>query len=195
MRQLQDLKIEFFLGLIEIYMKIKYKANFAGYICVLRSVQLLLTFPAVNFTLLGAYLAFVMQADFGKKNTNYEVILRDDYELAKEWQCSPSTVNRNRRALIKIGLLQEQNGLTKITNFSMFEVEMVRVSANITPQLLKHFFAKTVDEVAKIMEKIAEMEPSQLQKGLLSLDIPYKGKSEFINVTMDKDVNKKNIED
>src|SRR3989344_4736658 len=131
-------------------MKIKYKANFKGYIPVLRSLQLLLKNKTLTFAQLGAYICFVAQADFDNKHRNYTVVVRDDYELAKEWSCSPSTVHRQRKELISKGLLYEEDGLTRIKNFALFELGWVKSSfAKLPPALVKSFFAKTLEESAK----------------------------------------------
>jgi hypothetical protein len=63
-------------------MKIKYKTNLKGYISVLRSISLLLKDNTLDLSLLGAYLLFVMQADWDKKHDNYTMIIRDDKQLA-----------------------------------------------------------------------------------------------------------------
>lgn len=155
-------------------MKIKYKTNFKGFVPVLRSIQLLLQDGTLNFTQLGAYVCFVSQADFDSKHSYYTVLIRDDYELAKAWGCSPSTVNRRRNELIQKGLLYEIDGVTRVTNFSLFEYSMIKTYAKVEPQLLKTFFAITIDEVAKKIESVAKMVNTQPQNTPQSFSDPSK---------------------
>jgi hypothetical protein len=157
-------------------MKIKFKANYSGYIPVLRAILYLLKDKTLNFTQLGAYIAFVMQADWYHKHQNYGLIIRDDYELAKEWGVSPSTVNRRRNELIEKGLLQvNADGITRVTNISIFELSMAKTYAKVTHPILQTFFAKTEDEVANEVQSIAEMLERQTQKGIQSSNISSKG--------------------
>lgn len=155
-------------------MKIKYKTNFKGFVPVLRSIQLLLQDGTLNFTQLGAYISFVSQADFDSKHPHYTVLIRDDYELAKAWRCSPSTVNRRRNELIQKGLLSEVDGVTRVTNYSLFEYSMIKTYAKVEPQLLKTFFAITIDEVAKKVQSVAEMANRQPQNTPQSFNDPSK---------------------
>lgn len=156
-------------------MKIKYEANFNGYFPVLRAIQLLLKSKKLNFSLLGAYICFISQADFDPKHANYTVITRDDYELSKKWGRSPSTVNRKRRELIDKGLLYEKDGLTRVKNFSMFELSWVKIYAKYPPSILESLFSLLLEEVAKIIEDIAETPNNQPQNSTQSFMVPSKG--------------------
>lgn len=170
-------------------MKIKYKTNFAGYFPLLRAILLLLKDNTLNFTQLGAYLCFVAQADFDRKHPYYTVIIRDDSELANEWGCSSSTVNRKRKELIKIGLLYENDGLTRIKNFSMFELEWLKTLAKVPPTITKTFYAKTLDEIAESFDTIAEMHSDPPQNDAQSSNVPSKRESSFFN-SEDIDIDK-----
>lgn len=162
-------------------MKLKYKTNFTGYLPILRGIQLLLKNNTLNFTQLGAYICFAAQADFDRRHTNYRVILRDDYELAKEWGCSPSTVNRRRKELIHKGLLKQEDGLTKISNFYMFEMEWVKIFAKLPLPTLQVLFTKTQEEVAKEEFVIAKMKEKQLQRDTQSFNTSSKGELRLSN--------------
>lgn len=112
-------------------MKITYPINYSGYVPLLRRVMLLVRANILSLPQLGTYIYFVMQADFDPRHRNYRVILRDDQQLAKELHLSPTTIYRHRKELIKSGLLKEENGLTKITNYRIFELETVKRVAKI----------------------------------------------------------------
>ena len=173
-------------------MKIKYKANFKGYIPVLRSLQLLLKDKTLTFAQLGAYICFVAQADFDNKHRNYTVIVRDDYELAKEWACSPSTVHRQRKELRSKGLLYEDDdGLTRIKNFALFELSWVKTFTKFPPVLLKLFFAITLEESLKEAKNIANLQDDQVQKVPQSSSISSKGElsSSRLSSQTDTDIN------
>ncbi|OGD92669.1 hypothetical protein A2697_02595 [Candidatus Curtissbacteria bacterium RIFCSPHIGHO2_01_FULL_41_44] len=155
-------------------MKLKYKTNFSGFICLLRAIQLFLKDETLNFTQLGAYICFTAQVDFDPKHPNYKIILRDDNELAKEWGCSPSTVYRNRQYLISKGLLVEKDGNTQVPNFYIFELKLVQSIVKLPPALIQQFFTKTENEVAKMTSSIAELQENQDQNGIQSSSISSK---------------------
>lgn len=156
-------------------MKIKYKTNLIGYLPILRGIQLLLTNHSLNFAQLGAYICFVTQADFDKRHENYRVILRDDLELAKAWSCNSVTVYRQRKQLIKKGLLTEENGLTKITNFYLFELEWVKLFAKLPTQTLQTLFTQSQEKLTKEQFSNAETQDNQDQKTTQSSNTSYKG--------------------
>ncbi len=156
-------------------MKIHYKTNFIGYIFVLRGVLLLLRENDFGFTQLGAYIAFVMQADFDKRHPNYRIVIRDDQELARTWGCSPSTVHRQRKELIKLGLLEEKDGITSVTNYHLFDKEYVRIFAKLPESTLRELFATSHKDIEKKEYFIAEMQRRQPQKTDQSSNFPSKG--------------------
>ncbi len=156
-------------------MKIQYKPNFIGYISVLRGVQFLLNHPDFGFTQLGAYIAFVMQADFDRRHENYRVIIRDDQVLAKAWNCSISTVHRRRKELIKLGLLSEKNGLTIITNYYAFEKEWIKIFAKFPESIMKELFATLHTQIEKEDYFIAEMQRKSSQNSPQSSNFPSMG--------------------
>ncbi len=156
-------------------MKITYKPNFVGYISVLRGIQHLLNNPDFGFTQLGAYIAFVMQADFDRRHDNYRIIIRDDQVLAKAWGCSISTVHRRRKELIKLGLLTEKEGLTIVTNYHVFEREWIKIFAKFPTSIMKVLFATSQKQIENENYFIAEMQTRQPQKSDQSSNFPSKG--------------------
>lgn len=145
-------------------MKIDYKTNFKGYFVLHRSFQYLLKSKKINFNQLGALICFVSQADFDKRHKNYGVLLRDDNELATEWSCDSSTIYRNRKILIKKGLLIERDGFTVIPNFILFELEWVKILANLPSSILQNVFVNPKEGIANMQEIIAEMQSARGQK-------------------------------
>lgn len=178
-------------------MKLRYHANFKGYFPILRSIQLLLKHQPLTLTQLGAYICFVAQADFDRRHKNYGIIIRDDATLAKEWGLSPTTVYRNRKQLIKKGLLTELDGLTMVTNFHMFDLEWVRLFAKQELSTLQTLFTKPQEEVAKREFFIAELQKRKPQDTIQSSSFSSKGelslpKDEIIDIdsiieSMDKE--------
>lgn len=156
-------------------MKLKYNANFKGYFPILRGIQLLLKSLPLTLTQLGIYICFVAQADFDSRHKNYGIIIRDDETLAKGWGLSPTTVYRNRKQLIKKGLLTEIDGLTKVTNFYMFDLEWARLFGKQELSTLQTLFTKSQEEVAKEEFFIAELQKSKLQNTTQSSSISSKG--------------------
>ncbi|MBP6044644.1 hypothetical protein KBC14_01645 [Candidatus Woesebacteria bacterium] len=156
-------------------MKIHYKTNFVGYISVLRGILLLLREKDFGFTQLGAYIAFVMQADFDKRHSNYRLVIRDDKELAKAWGCSLSTIHRRRKELIKLGLLEEKDGITEVTNYYLFDKEFVRLFAKLTESTLKGLFATSHKDIENEEYFIAEMQKKSSQNTPQSSNFPSKG--------------------
>lgn len=156
-------------------MKIKHKTNFAGYFALLRGVQLLLKSNTLTFTELGVFICLVAQADFDSRHKYYQYIIRDDKEIATELGCNPSTINRHRKSLIQKGLLTEVDGLTKITNFHIFELEWAKVYAKFPSETLQSLFAKPHNIVAKEQTLIAKAQTKQDQKHTQSFNISSKG--------------------
>lgn len=156
-------------------MNLKYAANFKGYFPILRGILLLLKNQTLTLTQLAAYIFFAAQADFDKGHKNYGIIIRDDETLAKAGGLSPTTVYRNRKQLIKKGLLTEIEGITKVTNFYMFELEWVRLFAKQELSTLQTLFTKPQEEVAKEEFFIAELQKKKLQNTTQSSSISSKG--------------------
>ena len=95
-------------------MKNKYDIKAKGYLVVIREIQLLLRNKGFSFTTLGAYLGFVFQADWDRRHKYYKAILPSDKQLAEFWNCSESSVYRNRKKLIRLNLLEVMGGNTYI---------------------------------------------------------------------------------
>lgn len=175
-------------------MKIKYKTNYKGYLSILRGVQYLLNQGIINISQLGYYICFVSQADFDNKHPTYGVILRDDEELATEWNCDSSTIYRHRKKLIEKGLLEEKNGLTLVTNFHAFELEWVKIFAKLPPATLQSLFVKSQEEIVKDPNVIAEMQRNQTRNSIQSSNVSSKGalalsEKEWIDNTVVEDMN------
>jgi len=140
-------------------MKIKYKPKNTGYITIPRKIQGLLKCLKINFTNLGAYISFVCQADWDKRHTNYRAILADDDILANYWGYDISTVYRQRKKLIKVGLLEEKDGITFVKNLDIFNIRTTKALAkkecNITD--LHTYFVKSEKELAMVMFGIENM--------------------------------------
>jgi len=139
-------------------MKKKYKSKSIGYITVLRDFQKLLLIKGVNFSVLGAYMCFVFHADWCKWHENYRAILPVDTELSMFWRCNSSTVTRNRKKLIELGLLEEIDGNTYIKNYDIFTINTVKVIIKSKMDNSHEYYAKTEEDMAKMLMGIEEMQ-------------------------------------
>lgn len=145
-------------------MRINYSITYSGYIPVLRSILLLLNNKHLSLSQLGAYIYFVMQADFDSRHPHYRVILRDDKQLANEAGVSYTTIYRLRKGLIQIGLLVEKNGVTFVTNYHMFEFGFMKKLTKMKPSNLKCLFTKPQEEITGSEFSIAHTQNDLPQK-------------------------------
>lgn len=107
-------------------MNIKYPINYSGYIPILRSILLLLKNRILSLPQLGSYIFLVMQADFDKKHRYYGAIIRDDKQLADAAGVNQTTIYRHRKELIQSQLLFEENGVTRISDYRVFELDFIK---------------------------------------------------------------------
>ena len=142
-------------------MKITYPINYSGYIPFLRRVMLLVKNRVISLQELGPYICFVMQADFDPRHRNYRVILRDDHQIAKELNISPTTAYRYRKTLIEAGLLKQEGSLTKVTNFKIFELEPVKRIAKIPHINPEDLFLTEEENFGDIEDFIANLKRNQ----------------------------------
>lgn len=166
-------------------MKVKYETNYAGYFTVLRGLFLLLQNKTLTLTQLGAYVFFVSQVDFDRRHKNYRAIIRDDEELAKQSGNNKSTIYRKRKELIKKGLLIEEDGVTKVANYYVFELEWSRELAKLPSSLLQTFFAKREEEIAEEPFIIEKMQRKQPQNRTQSSNLSSKGDVGFSDGDID----------
>src|SRR5260370_41680230 len=96
----------------------KYLTNKNGYLVIHRGIQRLL--QDIGFSLFAAYIGFVCEAGWDRRYDTYRAILPNDSELAILWGCHESTVFRNKKALVKFGLLEQIKGVTYIKNMDLF---------------------------------------------------------------------------
>ncbi len=151
------------LNTIKINMKISYPINYAGYFPIQRSILKLVSRRIIPLSQLGSYICFVSQADFDPRHRYYRTVLRDDSQIAAEFGINSTTIYRHRKDLIKAGLLAEEDEVTKITNYRMFELEWVQKLAKrsiINPEQL---FLAAHDMTASFEDLIANLQKGQDQ--------------------------------
>jgi len=136
-------------------MKINIKTNYKGYFPVPRAMLKLIK-NGLTFSELGAYIVFVSQVDYDDRHANHGVVIRDDKELAKELNCSSVTIFRKRKSLIKIGLLYEEDGLTKITNFLPFTLSFAKSLASLSPEMVQKIFTNKQEDLIKMLRDNTE---------------------------------------
>jgi|SRR3989344_8083 len=132
-------------------MKISYKPKTTGYIAIIRNFQELLKNKDISFAVLGAYVCFVLQADWDRKHSNYRVILTDDSELAILWNCSVSTISRNRKKLLEVGLLEQKGNQFYIKNFSLFEIGTIKAITKKKISKVQEYYARAEEELTKTL--------------------------------------------
>ena len=160
-------------------MKVDYKTNFAGYLTILRAVQFLLKSKTLSFAQLGAYICFIAQADYDPRHRLYGVITRDDEEIAKALGFDRSTIYLQRKALVKKGLLIEENGYTKIPNFYIFEHKWVKGLAKAPTRLLQRLIEDPQKEIEDLQKFVEQIQQARLQKQGQSFRFSSKGDLSF----------------
>lgn len=163
-------------------MKIKYQTTFGGYMTVLRATLYLIKTKTLSFAEFGAYMALLSQADYDKRHKYYGVIIRDDYEIARELSCDPTTIYNHRKSLIKKGLFVEEDGLTKVPNFFAFELEWTKTLAKIPSAILQELFVKPQNGIDQLQEVIGKTQELLLQNKPQSFNTSSKGE---LNVSQD----------
>jgi len=148
-------------------MKIDLAFNYKGTLSVPRSVLTLIYEEIITMNDLSWYLVFTMQSDFGHKYKTHGVITAGDRIIAQQLKCDPTTVNKKRNKLIKLGLLTENGSLTEIANFKMFEGGRNSLVVPVTNKTLKEG-QKTTSELFQNPElfkkKCQEISESQSYK-------------------------------
>jgi hypothetical protein len=105
-------------------MKINYNVTLKGFICIPRSIipDLIKELGISGF---AKYIVLVTQADFDKKHKHYSKIIRDDKEIAKEFNSSSSTFYKSRKILTKKGFLVSEAGVSQIPSMEAFDSKML----------------------------------------------------------------------
>jgi hypothetical protein len=106
-------------------MNIKFEPKSTGYVNLHRSIQKLLKKGTLSLTTLGAYILFALQADWDKNHSRYRAILLNDKELSLFSGLSETTISRNKKALIILGLLEKNGAITYVKNLDMFRVGII----------------------------------------------------------------------
>ncbi len=145
-------------------MKIKSKPNLKGYITVHRSTQQFFSVKKLNFSTFGAYIAFVLLADWDSRHSTYCCILKTDEEIASEWKVDPATVWRQRKKLVSLGLLEVRNeGLTRVTHFKFFEHDYNKIAAPVGISPLQENTTETQEDFEDTQNTIADLQEGEVQ--------------------------------
>lgn len=142
-------------------MNIKFAVNYSGYVPVLRGILLLLKAGVISLSQLGPYILFIMQADFDPRHKYYRVVIRDDRQLAKASGVASTTIYRHRKELIEAGLLIEENGVTKVTNFQLFELDWIKKNIKSTSGSLEELFVTPQQDFVENENEIANLQYEQ----------------------------------
>lgn len=142
-------------------MKVIYPINYKGYFPFLRNILRLVREDILSLQQLGFYMCFIAQVDFDPRHALYRVIIRDDEQIAKEFGINSTTVYRQRKKLIETGLLYEEDGYTKVTNYLMFELETVKKLAKVDIKNPENLFLVPQEDIADIETFIANLQEHQ----------------------------------
>lgn len=152
-------------------MKVNIPINLNGRVAVPRSVISLIDKQNLSVSDFGWYLLFVTQTDFGSKYKTYGVITKGDITIAEFIGTDPSTVNKKRKRLIKLGLLKEIDRNTLISNFDLYDgknktvVEMTaRMVRNGEIETVKEFYKNPNLFLQKQQDYLAERRQKYLQR-------------------------------
>lgn len=124
-------------------MKIERAFKYKGTLSVPRSVLTLVNEKILTMNDLSWYLVFAMETDFGHQYKTHGVITAGDKIIAEQLKCDPTTVNKKRNKLIKLGLLKENGSLTEIANYEMFVGGRNSLVVPVTTKTLKEGLKNT----------------------------------------------------
>lgn len=142
-------------------MNISYNIKSKGYMPVHRSIQKLLTNSNMSFSMIGAYICFSFQADWDRRHEHYRAILPNDNVLAQEWCCDESTINRNKKKLLDLGLLESKNGIVYVKNLDMFNIHTIKTFKKLTIADMHLYYAKSELELAEMIFNNAKSQENE----------------------------------
>lgn len=134
-------------------MKREVPFNLIGVIPVSRSVYTLINQKILTQSDLFWYLLFASQAEFGHKITKIGVITAGDKIIAQQLNCDPTTVNKKRNGLIKLGLLKPHAEGTEITNYEMFTANKKSGVVPVTTSVIQKEGQKGASELFQNKEQ------------------------------------------
>lgn len=152
------------------------KNEYKGYLQFLRAIILLFKDDkGTNFSLLGAYICFVSEADWDFRHKKYKHIDFSNKELADRWNCSETTIWRKVNALKRMNLVGKglKNMLT-VTSLELFNESVARELSKFAFSNKEEFIASSKIAIAEFQKEIAEMKERQVQKSLQSSRISFK---------------------
>ena len=102
-----------------------------------RAIITLVNQKIISMNDLSWYFIFVVQADFGHMFQTHGIITSGDSIIARELGCDPTTVNKKRNKLIRIGLLKTNTNLTEISNYRLFSKPSESLVTKIIDPIVK----------------------------------------------------------
>jgi len=153
-------------------MKVEIPFRLAGTLNVPRVILSLVNQKILTMNDLSWYLVFVMESDFGHQYKTHGVITAGDKIIAEQLKCDPTTVNKKRNKLIKLGLLKENGSLTEVANYEMFEGGRNSLVVPVTTKTLKEGQKNTSelfqnqDTYKKKCQEIIEFQSHKLTQNL-----------------------------
>jgi len=143
-------------------MTVKREIRLNGFIHLARFWLLLLRFKEINLSDLGALFLFAALTDWDKKHRTYKCIVRSDKEIAIFFGLSPSTINRKRRKLTMLSLLNQGKEYPTFPFLDLFEKGAPKLIGKVNTNAILHSsFANMEEFVANLQRKNAKMQLSE----------------------------------
>ena len=101
-------------------MKREIDFNLIGTLSIPRCIASLINQRKITMNDYAWYTIFAQQAEFGHKYTTIGVVTAGDKIIGKQLNYDPTTVNKKRNKLIRVGLLKTVPEGTKISNYQLF---------------------------------------------------------------------------
>src|SRR3990170_935919 len=142
---------------------VKTRKPYKGFFCFSRVMLLLFQTGnnVLDFGALGSYIALVGEADWDRRHSTYGCITRSDEDLARKWNCDPSTVWRKKNQLKELGVLvKRDDGFYRVKHIELLEL----------PTAMK--LSKLV--IADSQDLIAETQEGQGQNSTQSFNVSSK---------------------
>lgn len=140
-------------------MKRRYPPNYKGFLYLHRAVLFLYKTYKVTASEFAYFLTFLLQSDYDKRHTEtYSLILRDDDQIAEIMQVNPSTVNRQKKKLLRKGLIQKIRGNYCINSVVLFTKDTRHLQTQVDIAKLQIIYSLMHLSSTELVDKVAIMQ-------------------------------------
>ncbi|KKR13386.1 hypothetical protein A2865_03010 [Candidatus Woesebacteria bacterium RIFCSPHIGHO2_01_FULL_39_17] len=156
---------------------VKTRKPYKGFFCFSRVMLLLFQTGnnVLDFGALGSYIALVGEADWDRRHSTYGCITRSDEDLARKWNCDPSTVWRKKNQLKELGVLvKRDDGFYRVKHIELLELPTAMKLSKLVIADSQDLIAKTQELIAESQKNIADMQEGQGQNSTQSFNVSSK---------------------